>query len=286
METGPEDEAGYWGTTATTWQETHPQELWRACSDAVNIALFARWLPDDSGQIERLLKTDLFDEACTDGLYPLLASRARSVVGVDMAAVTASAARARCAALRATVADVRRLPLATGAFDAIVSSSTLDHFRSSDEIVVSLGELHRVLKAGGQLLLTLDNAANPVVAVRNALPFRMLNRIGIVPYYVGATFGPRRVRRILRQVGFEVLEVEAVLHCPRVFAVAVTRILGRRAGARVRRALVGSVMAFEGLARWPTRFLTGYFLAVRAIKTETTKADQETTTGEEGVRRA
>ena len=276
METGPEDEAGYWGATATTWQETRPQALWRVCSDAVNAALFARWLPNGGSRIGRLLKTDLFDEACTDGLYPLLASRAKRVVGVDMSAVTASAARVRCADLRATVADVRCLPFAAGAFDAVVSNSTLDHFRSPDEIVVSLRELHRVLKAGGQLLLTLDNLANPVVALRNALPFRMLNRVGVVPYYVGATLGPRRLRRILQQVGFGVLEVEAVMHCPRVFAVAVARMLEGRARKGIRRAFLRSLMAFEHLSRWPTRFLTGYFVAVRAVKTEAT----------EGARRA
>ena len=74
------------------------------------------------------------------------------------------------------------------------------------------------------------------------------------------------MRRILRQIGFEVLEIEAVMHCPRVFAVAMARILERRAGRGIRRALVRSLMAFERVSRWPTRFLTGYFVAVKASK--------------------
>ena len=85
-------------------------------------------------------------------------------------------------------------------------TSTLDHFRSHSEIVTSLRELLRVLRPGGQLLLTLDNPANPLVGLRNALPFGLLHRLRIVPYYVGATCGPRGLRRLLPQVGFEVLE--------------------------------------------------------------------------------
>mgnify|MGYP006138370175 CR=1 FL=1 len=38
---------------------------------------------------------------------------------------------------------------------------------------------------------------NPVVRLRNALPFGLLRRTGLVPYYVGATCGPRRLRDFL-----------------------------------------------------------------------------------------
>lgn len=258
------EETCYWDAINRAWQSTTPHRLWRTHSDAVNIALLTRWLPDQ--RVKHLLKTDLFDEACSDGLYPLLASRAQSVIGVDISISTLHAAQSRHPTLQATWADVRHLPFANNMFDVIVSTSTLDHFELLDEIVASLHELYRVLQVGGQLLLTLDNLANPVIALRNALPFRLLNHLGIVPYYVGATCEPHLLQRILQQVGFEVLEFSAVMHCPRMFAVAIARMLERHAKPETQRCFLQFLMAFEHRSGWPTRFLTGHFVAVRAIK--------------------
>ena len=60
-----------------------------------------------------------------------------------------------------------------------------------------------MLAPGGRLLVTLDNASNPLVAVRNAIPWRWLASIRLVPCYVGATCSaaglengcPRRAER-------------------------------------------------------------------------------------------
>lgn len=254
----------YWDKVAKSWQEARPQTLWRAYSDSLNTALFARWLPENG--VENLLKTDLFDESLGDGLCTLLASRVKNIVGVDVSLVTVQSARSRHPNLQATTADVRCLPFADGVFDFIISNSTLDHFQSPDEILDSLHELHRVLRSGGQLLLTLDNLANPVISLRSILPFRLLNRLNIVPYYVGATFGPRRLCHNLKQAGLEVLEVGAVMHFPRIFTVAMARILEIKAEPETRRRFLRFWMSFEHLSHWPTRFLTGHFVAVRAIK--------------------
>lgn len=254
----------YWDRVAKSWQEAPPQTLWRTYSDSINIALFARWLPENGA--ESLLKTDLFDESLGDGLCTLLSSRVKNIVGVDLSLVTVQSARSRHSNLQATAADVRWLPFADETFDFIVSNSTLDHFESPHEIADGLRELHRVLRSGGQLLLTLDNLANPVISLRNILPFRLLNRLNIVPYYVGATLGPRRLCHNLKQAGLEVLEVGTVMHFPRIFTVAMARILERRSRPETQRRFLRLWMSFEKLSYWPTRFLTGYFLAVRAIK--------------------
>ena len=148
----------YWDTVTEAWQEAHPQRLWRDHNDAVNVALFRRWLAKD--RVKRLLKTDLFDEAFSEGLYPLLASRAQCLFGVDISPPLVQAAWSRHPDLSATCADVRRLPFAYGMFDVIVSNSTLDHFETWDDLVTTLHELCRVLRQGGELLLTLDNPSN------------------------------------------------------------------------------------------------------------------------------
>ena len=258
------EEIRYWEAVAEAWRQTNPGVLWRAHSDAVNLALLTRWLPAD--RVERMLKTDLFDEALSEGLHAQLALRARRVVGIDISALTLRGAYSCHRGLQMARADVRALPFASDSFDIIISNSTLDHFKSSHEMMASLYELWRVLRAGGQLLLTLDNLANPIIALRNALPFPLLNRLGIVPYYVGVTYGPRHLRRIVQEIGFEVLAVDAIMHCPRVLMVALAQLIEGRVGPAMQRRFLRSLMAFERLSHWPTRFLTGHFIAIRARK--------------------
>ena len=238
----------YWDAVLAGWRDTPGTALLRAYSDAANRRLLAAWLPE---RCRRLLKTDVFDEAVAGGLSPFLASRAESVVAVDASSAAVTAARRRYPELDVRVADVRALPFEDGSFDAVVSTSTLDHFSARADVEAAVRELHRVLEPGGLLVLTLDNPWNPLVALRNALPFRPLARIGLVPYYVGATCDPRRLRTLLGETGFLVEELAAVLHVPRV-------------AARALRPPLRLLLEGERLGRWPTRFLTGQFVAARA----------------------
>jgi SAM-dependent methyltransferase len=249
---------------ASEWSLHNPQTLWRAHSDRVNLALLNRWLP--AAPVEAILKTDLFDEAFGDGLAPLLAARARCVYGIDLSERVIAAVRARYPSLASVRADVRALPFPDAVFDAVVSISTLDHFEDHAEIDVSLEEIARTLKPGGRLLLTLDNRANPAVALRNALPFRMLNAMGLVPYFVGATYGPRTLPRAVARAGLTVLNATATLHCPRVLAVPLTSLVQARGGPGVRQWFSRLLVGFERLSGLPTRYLTGHFVAVEAIK--------------------
>lgn len=257
----------HWDDVAAAWAGHNPEGLWRLHSDAVNARLLARWLPE--GTPGTLLKTDLFDEAVSPGLMSSLERRADRILGADISRETARRAAGRADRLRAFCADVRRLPLADGSIDTILSNSTLDHFERREELERGLTELHRVLRPGGRLLLTLDNRVNPVVALRNALPFPLLNKLGLLPYYVGWTCGPGTLIRLLRNAGFEVQDVDAILHCPRLLAIKISAVLDRRAGAREQRRFLDRLLSFERLARWPTRFLTGYYIAVRATRPPT-----------------
>lgn len=256
-------EAEYWNAIAQHWQASCPQPLWRAHSNATNIALLQRWLYPES--IQSLLKTDLFDEACSDGLYPFLQTKSAQVTGIDLSSHIVQAAKRRYPKLNATLADARHLPFANHQFETIVSNSTLDHFQNQDELILGLQELHRVLATQGQLILTLDNLANPVIAVRNALPFTWLHWLGILPYYVGVSCTPKQLRQLLEQIGFEVVAMEAMLHCPRVLAVKLAEVVSR-APLSIQQHFLQALMAFERLATLPTSYLTGHFIAVNAIK--------------------
>lgn len=253
----------YWNGVAADWIENAPQTLWRRHSDAVNAALVARWLPAEPAS--RLLKTDLFDEAVGQGLAALLKQRAEQVVGLDIAPRIAAEALRRDTAVVAICGDVRHLPFAAASFDAVISNSTLDHFTERDDIGVALGEICRVLRPGGRLLLTLDNAANPVLALRQTLPARWLRTLRITPYAVGATLGPRRLRRLLDTLPLKMERAEAVLHCPRALAVARANRQRDASLARQER-LLQSLLRWERLADWPSRWWSGYYIAVLATR--------------------
>jgi len=243
---------------------TSHQRLWRFHHDAVVREWLARWLvPLSSAGV---LKTDLFEEAIGNGLTSLAGVKGGGFVGIDISAAAVDAA-ARHPAVHAVQADVRRLPFGDSCFDCVVSTSTLDHFDTLGELEGGLREIVRVLRPSGQMLLTLDNLSNPVVRLRNRLPANALRRIGLVPYRVGVSCDAAGLRRLLEQAGMEATEVTAILHCPRAAAVAIAWLVDRlSAGAASREALLRSLRRWETIERWPSRLLTGYYLAARAVK--------------------
>ena len=253
----------YWDGIADSWTPDRDR-LWRAHSDALNVALCRRWLSDRRSQ--RLLKTDLFDEAAGRGLWPYLVTVAEHVEAIDVSHAVAKRARAQHR-LTAATADVRQLPFRDATFDTIVSNSTLDHFEDPLAIVDGLRELSRVLQRNGRLLLTLDNGANPAVAVRNALPQRWLSRIGLIPYYMGHTLRPKAATDLLTELGFTVMHRTAIMHSPRAVTVPFSRLWQRIASDRDgNERYLGAMERFEIAERWPTRFFTGHFVAFLAQK--------------------
>ncbi len=223
----PDKSSWYWNSVSRTFTEDAEYSLWRSHSDHVNISLLDDWLA--GRQFANILKTDLFDEAVSHALYPFLSERTHAVHGIDIAAESVDAAKKRFPELEAICADVRSLPFSGNRFDVIVSNSTLDLFQSTDEIDAGLRELFRVLKQNGELLISLDNLQNPVIGLRSLLPFPLLNRLHLVPYFVGKSYGKRGLTAALEKAGFKVLETRAIMHCPRVLAVAVAGMMQKRA---------------------------------------------------------
>lgn len=211
-----------------------------------------------------VLKTDLFEEAYgRDELLFSLPLDAYLKIGIDVNAATAAKAADRGRALGCVFAnaDVRRLPFADGCLDVVLSNSTLDHFDTAGEIEASLRELARILKPGGTLLVTLDNPHNPSFTIlRAAMPFAR------VPYRLGKTLSMSDLLVILKQAGLKPQSTAWLIHNPRFIStllfLALRRLFGKRADPAIRRILG----AFSRLERWPTRKLTGVFLAVCARK--------------------
>lgn len=246
----------YWDDTLAAFvgREADP---WRVFCDGLHVRLLERWLGETTG---RVLKTDLFDESAGVGLTPWLAAGGAEVHGLDISGVVAAQAARRVGHANYVSADVRRLPYADACFDGIVSNSTLDHFADWADVEAAMAELRRVLKPGGWMLISFDNLANPIVALRWALPFSWLHHVGLVPYFVGETVTPWGLRRLLRSHGFKVEREGTLMHVPRVLAIPLARRLGRRAPA--------AFGAFEWLERLPTRVVTGHFAVALAVKAD------------------
>jgi SAM-dependent methyltransferase len=90
----------------------------------------------------------------------LTASRLR-VTGCDISPQMLRHARDQggCAGWVRLAPDWRRLPFASGAFDAVVAASVLEYV---DEPAVVLGECARVLRPGGVVLYTVPDPRHPV----------------------------------------------------------------------------------------------------------------------------
>ena len=165
------------------------------------------------------------------------------------------------------VGDIRSLSFENCTYDLVISISTLDHFVSLDEIQTAIEEVARVVKPGGRLIITLDNPANPIVWLRNILPSGALIKSKLIPYETGVTCKPDTLRKLCVGASLEVIEMTAVLHCPRVLAVATSRLFERRFGAsKVSRYFLEFLGKFETMERWPTKYLTGHFTAIHLQK--------------------
>ncbi len=258
--TAPSSRAAYWNSVADTWALHRPHRLWRRFSDELHARLLSTWLP--SAPVGRVLKTDAFDEANGDlGRHLLLATDRRKLVTLDVSTAALRLARDRHARLAPVGGDVRALPIQSASFDLVVSTSTLDHLETVEEIGDALAELHRVLRPGGRLILTLDNRDNPIVWLRSVLPQGWLRALRIVPYQTGANCGKSRLREMAVAAGLVPIHVGGLMHCPRLLCVALAAFLdGERAGD----AFIRGLLTLEQLDRWPTRFLTGYFVALVA----------------------
>ncbi len=261
----------YWDAVGCHWQKRGHYRLWRQFSDRQQLALIDRWLPiapqGTDGPPLHVLKTDLFDEVAGKGLVHHLQARGSLVTGIDVSPMIVETALERYPALEAVVAEIRELPFADATFDLIYSGSTLDHLASESEIQNAILELERVLRPGGTLILTLDNLANPLIWLRNGPLYAVLRRCGIVPYQVGTTLGPKGLENAVRRSGLKILNKTSVVHCPRMFAVLGSRLL-ENFSSKVQESYCRFLESWELLEGRPTQYLTGYYIAMHAVKPE------------------
>lgn len=209
----------------------------------------------------RVLKTDAFEEIRGSELIEALGERYQQTVLCDLAypALHQGAEHHRQPSVGWVQTPVQCQPFATGSFDAVVSFSTLDHFADVNDIGRSLNELARITRPAGQLLISLDNGANPLLALRNLTPNHWLRACGLAPYEYGRTLGPKAFAATLTGAGWRIQHFTDITHEPRALAILAARY--SHAGGWLNPARFARLWrCFDGLEHWPTRYWTGYFL--------------------------
>jgi len=227
-------------------------------------AIFLKWIRSATDGVapRRILKTDVFEEANgEDRILTELFPEAALSAGIDIQEATVRQAAQNTPGFTPLCADARALPFEDGAFDVIVSTSTLDHFEELEDLRRSLQELVRVLSPGGVLLVILDNPYNPLYH-----PLRWITRRGWAPFQLGETLSQGQLAAEVEAAGLEIRSRDYLIHNPRLIStalfLAVRRLFGRHADGVIRLLLA----AFALLGRLPTRGLTACFGSVAASK--------------------
>lgn len=212
-----------------------------------------------------ILKTDLFEDAWGSDniIFDLFEPGSATLLGTDLAFVTVHAVRRRAGqlALGGFVSDIRCLPVRPATLDAVLSTSTLDHFAEKAEFDRALSGICSALQPSGTLVITLDNPLNPLY---HAL--RLLSRAGLTPFRLGFTPTPAALTRQLQREGFEVLDQAWLIHNPRILSTAVFYLARRMCGRHADRIIRWMLAAFALQDRIWTRRFTACFYGLQVRK--------------------
>ncbi|MBN1425299.1 class I SAM-dependent methyltransferase [Candidatus Fermentibacteria bacterium] len=154
-----------------------------------------------------------------------LAQAGRQVVVLDRAPNALAIARtfAREAGVRLCLVrgDARQLPFRAGAFGTLFHQGVLEHFRDPLPL---LRENHRVLRAGGTLLVDVPQTLHPWTLLKHIL-------IPLGLWFGGweTQFTPGRIRCVVSQAGFTVRHIYGEWMDPSL-VYRLIRELGRRTG--------------------------------------------------------
>lgn len=122
-----------------------------------------------------------------------------NVVGVDLSSEMLQVARGKVGSATLLIASrAQLLPFRQSTFDVIVSCSAFHFWRQPQQ---ALGEIRRVLRAGGELVIT-DWCDDYLMCKIYDLYLRICNSA----HY--RTYGSRRYQSLLRESGFRVLSFD------------------------------------------------------------------------------
>jgi SAM-dependent methyltransferase len=271
-------EAEHWDQVAKGWfQKGYANELLAEHKRKTYLSLIARWT--DVNNSRRLLKTDLFSEAfgLEQFLFDLAPVKSK-ITAIDVSKNIVAQAKRQAILYgvdtgKFLCCDVKSLPFQNEYFDLIISDSTLDHFPSEADIIIALKELGRVLQVGGTLILTIDNKSN--LTYPPYMFFQLWMKLGLSPYFIGKTLSLTELRHTLEDIGLNVEESTAILHYPHPDGLVrwLERSLRKFGMGKLDTAISSGLALLEQLERKRSKYLTGRYLAVKAVKRRKTRAE-------------
>lgn len=266
--------AKYWSEVARRMKgRYHLDKLLCEQKKKVHLDLIRRWA--DVAGSQMILKTDLFEEAL--GLDQFLFELAKvngNVIGMDVSPIIASGAKRRAKQYGVDsgeyiCCDVRHLPFKSNSIDLAISNSTLDHYSHKRDITVALQELRRVLEPRGTLILTMDNKGNLTEPL-----FRFWISLGLAPFFSGKTYSIKELKRAIEEIGFDVDDATAIIHNPRFFTTKIVGLLHRLNARKFDPIISKGLAFFDNLENKKTKYRTGLYIAVKAVKCETEQTGQ------------
>jgi ubiquinone/menaquinone biosynthesis C-methylase UbiE len=227
--------------------------------------LIKNWVGNLDGK--KILKTDLREEAWgEDQILFSLSDSNCACFALDIEEETTKNAYMKQKSLglfhKYVNADVRELPFKNDVFDAIISSSTLDHFKTTDDLINSLWELKRVTKPGGNLIIALNNKQN----LNFYLLLKLEKVLGLIPYPV-QFYSLKQLRKITDFLGLHIRDTSYIVHIISPFN---SLLLLLRYCLKVK--LVDALSsAGISLFRWlgnrkRSKFITGWFIVLNCTK--------------------
>ncbi len=133
---------------------------------------------------------DILDIGCRDGTLTSQYAGGRRVVGVDIDPDALAAARAQHGIETHHInLNIKALPFANAAFDAVVAGEVLEHLQFPD---VAIADIHRVLRPGGVFAGSVPNAFR----LRNRLDFLLGRDFEHDPTHLHQ-FSPQAMRKHL-----------------------------------------------------------------------------------------
>jgi 2-polyprenyl-3-methyl-5-hydroxy-6-metoxy-1,4-benzoquinol methylase len=158
------------------------------------------------------------DAGCGDGRYlaalARIGGRPRRIVGSDISErilETAAAATAQSGVQAELVrANVEELPFPDGSFDLVLCTQVIEHLLDPGR---GVAELARVLRPGGTLVLSTDNAANWISRILNgprrvAVTVLGLSQRRLRVHFPHADFAPDELRFLATSAGLEVRRID------------------------------------------------------------------------------
>jgi len=151
----------------------------------------------------RCVDAVVLEAGCGEGYgADLLAGVARRVVGLDHDALTAAHVASRYPRVDVARTNLVALPVRDGACDTVVSLQVIEHLREQERF---LRECHRVLRAGGALL----------VSTPNRITFSPGRDTPLNPFHTRELSGVE-LAGLVRDAGFTGVEVLGLHHGPRL----------------------------------------------------------------------